>query len=477
MTETTTTNRTGYGGNDDRGRVVSATGASDNGKGPDYQRSRRQHVQHHKKFLAAIVAAMLASGGALATNGYAPHGIGMTSKGMGGVSIAYQGDAVALGGNPAGSAFMANRVDVGVDIFRPIRDAELDFGPGGTFDYDGSNKKWFALPEFGYRRGIDDKWAVGLSVFGNGGMNSSYKPGIPLFNGALGPAPNGPATGSTTGINLMQLFVVPSVSYKINEDHAIGLGVNVVAQGFEAKGLTAFTFPNPVLGGAIPTSDPDNFTDNGMDWSYGAGLRLGWVGKLTPELTVGATYQSRTWMTEFDDYAGLFAEQGDFDVPSNFGIGVAWQATPDLLVAADVMRINYSEVNSIGNSINNFARPAFLGDSDGPGFGWDDTTVFKLGVEYKVDPKLTLRAGWNYAESPIPDNQETLFNVLAPATVEHHLTLGGTWQVNPDMAVTAAYMHAFENEIEGDAPFGGAFPAADIKMYQDSFGVAVSWKL
>lgn len=424
-----------------------------------------------KGVLTTIAAGMLASGGVLATNGYAPHGIGMTSKGMGGVYIGYQGDAVALGGNPAGSAFMENRVDVGIDIFRPIRDADLDFGPGGTFSYDGSNKEWFALPEFGYRRGLNEKVALGLSVFGNGGLNTSYKPGIPLFNGALAPNPPvGPATGTTTGINLMQLFVVPSVSYKVNDDHAIGLGVNLVAQGFEAKGLGGFSGFS---------SDPNNFTNNGMDWAYGAGLRLGWVGKLTPELSVGATYQSRTWMTEFDDYAGLFAESGDFDVPSNYGIGVAWQATPDLLVAADVTRINYSEVDSIGNSINNLLLSgAPLGSSNGPGFGWDDVTVFKLGVEYAVDPKLTLRAGWNYGESPIPSNEETLFNVLAPATIEHHLTLGGTWQVNPDMSVTAAYMHAFENEIEGDFPPGAQpLPAADIKMYQDSFGVQLNWKL
>jgi long-chain fatty acid transport protein len=428
-------------------------------------------VQQFQKVVIAIAVGMLASGGVMATNGYAPHGIGMTSKGMGGVTIAYQGDAVALGGNPAGSAFMHDRVDVGVDIFRPIRSADLDFGPGGTFSYDGSDKKWFALPEFGYRHGINDKIAVGVSVFGNGGMNSSYKPGIPLFNGALGPAPNAPATGPTTGINLMQLFVVPSASYKINDDHAIGLGVNLVAQGFEAKGLAGFTGF---------TSNPAKFTDNGTEWSYGAGLRLGWVGKVTPDLTIGATYQSRTWMTEFDDYAGLFAEQGDFDVPSNFGIGAAWQATPELLVAADVMRINYSEVDSIGNSINNLLLAgAPLGASNGPGFGWEDVTVIKLGVEYQFDPKLTLRAGWNYGESQIPGNQETLFNVLAPATVEHHLTLGGTWQVNPDMAITAAYMHAFEKEIDGTFPPAPppGLPAADIRMYQDSFGIAVSWKL
>jgi hypothetical protein len=34
--------------------------------------------------------------------------------------------------------------------------------------------------------------------------------------------------------------------------------------------------------------------------------------------------------SEFDDYAGLFAEQGDFDIPENWNLGVSWQATPQL---------------------------------------------------------------------------------------------------------------------------------------------------
>jgi long-chain fatty acid transport protein len=105
-------------------------------------------------------------------------------------------------------------------------------------------------------------------------------------------------------------------------------------------------------------------------------------------------------------------------------------------------------------------------------------TVYKIGVEYQLNPSLTLRAGWNHGKAPIPD-EETLFNILAPATVEDHLTLGATWVLDNDMEVTVAYMHAFENTIKGDDSIpmmlGGG--EADITMYQDSLGVGVSWKL
>jgi long-chain fatty acid transport protein len=441
-------------------------------------------MKHHKKLLAALITGALASSSVFATNGYAPHGIGMKSKGMGGVTIAHQGDAVAVGGNPAGSAWMEDRVDVGIDLFRPIRDAKISgnvfdtpFGPNtGSFngDYDGSGVKLFPIPEFGYRRGLNDQIAFALSMFGNGGMNTDYKDGIPIFN--LDP---NTFTTDRTGINLSQLFIVPSMSYKLNSNHSIGVGLNLVAQGFKARGLSNF---------AMYSLEPSNLTNNDTEWSYGAGLRIGWMGKVSENVTLGATYQSRTYMSEFDDYSGLFAEQGDFDVPANFGAGIAVQATPDLLIAADIIRIQYSSVDSISNPLSNLfycqSDPSYcVGGDNGPGFGWEDMTVYKLGVEYKLNPTLTLRAGYNHGKAPIPDS-ETLFNILAPATVEDHLTLGATWALNNDMEITAAYMHAFENTIEGSGsippgnpPLGFGGGEADITMYQDSLGVAFSWKL
>jgi long-chain fatty acid transport protein len=447
------------------------------------------------KLLTATIAGLLASAPAFATNGYALHGIGMHSKGMGGASIAFPQDAVSIGQNPAASASVGNRLDVGIDIFRPIRESKLSdtgiacsdpFNPAtcgpapGPLDgnYDGSESKWFFIPELAYNYVIDSQMSVGVSVFGNGGMNTDYaSPGIPTFN-AFNP--------SDTGINLQQAFIVPTFAFKINEQHAIGIGANIVAQGFKSWGLS--NFANPFV-----SNSADDVADNGTDWAWGWGVRVGWLGQITDMVSVGAYYSSKTWMQELDDYSGLFAEQGDFDIPENFGIGIAIKATPDLVIAADIVQINYSEVDSIANGFSNFyGCPAFnfqlgpfappvpvsqsncLGGSNGPGFGWEDMTVFKLGVQYRIDDEWTVRAGWNYGEQPVPKS-ETLFNMLAPGVVEHHLTLGASWNVAKDQELTFAYMHAFEHEVKGDytLPFG----RADITMSQDSFGVQYSWKM
>jgi len=459
-------------------------------------------MSHKMKLVSAAVAGLLASAPAFATNGYALHGIGLHAKGMGGASIAFPQDQ-----NPAASAAIGNRADVGVDIFRPIRDADLSqtggppgsgLPPAGWADgsYDGSESKWFFIPEFAYSQKIDDQMSWGISLFGNGGMNTDYEsPGIPLFQCD----PFRGCASSDTGINLQQMFIVPSFAYKINEQHSIGIGANIVAQGFKAWGLNGFTpsYPNmpsmfgPLAGTGVFSTSPSDVTNNGTDWAWGWGVRVGWLGQINDMVSLGAYYSSKTWMQEFDEYKGLFAENGDFDIPENFGFGIAVKATPDLVIAADVVWINYGDVDSIANGIGKFySCPALvqmsggnpmtgnpdacLGGDDGPGFGWEDMTVFKLGVQYRVNDEWTVRAGWNYGEQPVP-NSQTMFNVLAPGVVEHHLTLGASWNLAPDQELTFAYMHAFEKEVDGDYTPG--FGTADIKMSQDSFGIQYSWKL
>ena len=144
--------------------------------------------------------------------------------------------------------------------------------------------------------------------------------------------------------------------------------------------------------------------------AFGYGVRLGYMGKITPTVTIGAAYASKMKFDEFDKYAGLFAEQGGFDIPENYNLGVAWQATPAVKLALDYQRINYSGVNSVANPSTNFIAcagdvfigggdastsgiPGCLGSTAGAGFGWSDIDVWKLGVEYKYSQKLTLRAG------------------------------------------------------------------------------------
>jgi long-chain fatty acid transport protein len=420
-----------------------------------HSKAIRRTMKFTQKILPLLI--LIVSAEANATDGYFAHGYGVKSQGMGGVGIALPQDALAAASNPAGMGLIGDRIDFGVTWFRPQRESEIA-GSGSPVNgtYDGNNTENFFIPEFGYNRQINPNLTLGVSVYGNGGMNTDYKNGIPLF-GSVGSA----------GVDLIQVFVAPTATWKLTPTQTLGVSLNLAYQRFEAKGLQGF---------ASASSSQSNLTNNGHDNSYGAGLHLGWIGQINDAITLGATYQSRTYMSKFEKYKGLFAEQGDFDIPSTYGFGIAIKATPQLTVAADMQRINYSDVAAVGNaSLANIGNG--LGSDNGAGFGWRDVTTTKLGASYAYSDALTVRAGYNHSTQPIRTS-DTLFNILAPGVIQDHVTLGATWVLADKSEVSLSYIHAFEETVSGSNSlqgFGGG--EANLKMYQDSLGVAYGWKL
>lgn len=429
-----------------------------------------------KTLLAAAVAAVLAPGMALATDGYFSHGYGMKSKGRAGASSAMTDDAFGGANNPATMAFAGNRMDLGIDWFRPDRSASRtgSFGGAGFIDgtEDGNEASSFLIPEFGYNRMLGPDLSLGITVYGNGGMNTEY-PGTALDQGiCMGGAPNGvPANllcgSGKLGVDLSQLIFAPTVARKFGAAQSLGVSPLIAYQRFKAYGLQPF---------AAISSDPANLTNNGYDDSWGFGVRFGYFAQISPALSVGAAYSTKINMQEFDKYRGLFAEHGDFDIPENYNAGLAFKALPNLTLVADYKRINYSKVASVGNPSNvPGVGAAQLGASSASiGFGWEDVNVFKLGLEYQWNSKLLLRAGYNRTDNPIQARDVT-FNILAPGVVEDHLTLGFSYALQTDSEITVAYMHAFKNSVTGPSnnpnfPTGGA--TETISLSEDSLGIA-----
>src|SRR5512146_1762946 len=132
---------------------------------------------------SALLAAFAIPSVALATDGYFPHGYGMKAKGMGGASVARTDDAYGGANNPASMVWAGDRFDIGLDLFSPRRSIERSGGgsPGPGFTtMDGSvdsGSNLFFVPELGYNRMIRWDMSVGVSVYGNGGMNTDYDGG------------------------------------------------------------------------------------------------------------------------------------------------------------------------------------------------------------------------------------------------------------------------------------------------------------
>jgi len=412
-----------------------------------------------RRLLASI---LLLATPVFATDGYFATGYGVIQQGQGGAGVAFPQDSLAAATNPAGMVLVGDRFDFGLTLFRPIRSATITGSafPGVDGAYDASRKKNFFIPELGYNHLINPKLSLGVSIFGNGGMDTAYTTPIPLLG------------SKTAGVDLVQLFVAPTVAFKASEHHAFGVSLNIGYQRFSAKGLENFDNPNF-------STAPGSVNDRAGSGSFGAGVRVGWLGTINKVLSLGATFQSRTYMQKFDKYKGLFAEQGGFDIPANVAGGAAVKVHPKATVLFDAERIFYGQVKSIANP--DFPIQAPLGSSNGPGFGWHDITAEKVGFNYQLSPKLTLRAGYNHSGLPF-DASQTFFNLLAPAVVQHHLSAGATLGLHDGKEISIAYQHAFAETVNGANSIPGGFPPqgfgggeANVRMYQDSIGVSFGW--
>jgi long-chain fatty acid transport protein len=132
----------------------------------------------------------------------------------------------------------------------------------------------------------------------------------------------------------------------------------------------------------------------------------------------------------------------NFQWPQTIAMGAAYQVNDQLLLVADYKRIGWKDV------MKNFSM-TFTAGSAAVGMAgetvnmvlnqnWDDQNVIQLGGAYKSTDALTLRAGVNLANNPVPDKY---MNPLFPAIAKNHLTLGMGYAVTKQSTVDFSYVY------------------------------------
>ena len=460
--------------------------------------------------ISAAAACILIPQVSTATNGAWLIGFGAKSRSMGGTGAADNRGGMAAAFNPATMVESENRFDLGADLFMPPRAIKHESTRLG-FTEEQSNNDIFLIPSMGATYKWNEDVTVGFAFIGAGlqteydqsSDNSSCKRvnsgSVPGFNAGSCPPTVfnvlGTVAGPEAGVELIQMQMLPSIAYKINDQHSVGATLAIAASYFRAEGLEDFG----ELGFKADT-DPGRpgkgLSEGHWDQSFGAGIRLGWLGKyINDTVRLGINYSSRVYMSEFGDYDNLFAEQGDFDIPESYTFAFSHSVTPTVEITAEVQRINWSNVKSIGNPGPNAADPSnllplcpsgtdqapcLLGGDKGLGFGWVDQTIYKIGAQWKIDEKWSARTGFNYGRSPIQSDQ-VLFNMLAPATPDRHITFGVGYNLNETYVFDGSLVYAFSNPISGPTAFGpgGAIVEgsnATIDMKQLSIGGALGIK-
>lgn len=406
--------------------------------------------------LASVVGV---SSPAQAGGGYFVLGYGPEAAQTAGTSTAFGLDAFAGASNPGKLWAVEDRLDLGLLAFMPHRRIEREGALDPDYDFSTTSKnQFFLLPEVGYAERINDAFSWGMTLYGNGGLNTDYRgeTGVPGNNAA--PARCGAQPGNfflgcgQLGFDLSQLIVATTLSWKYAPGYGIGVAPLLAYQRFKAYGLQAFEG----LSG-----NPDDVSNNGYEGAFGAGVRVGWYGQVLPWLSLGAAYSTRVYMQNFESYRGLLAGHGSFDIPENYSFGLALMPVRDLAIGFDVQRINFGDIKALGNGVlNSLQDPqgSPLGSNSGSGFNWSNQLNYRFALSYAVMPALTLRAGLAYGSRPQRDasTNSVSFNLLTPNPVRN-VTAGFTLKLTRADDLQFAYGRYLKGTYGGPSatPLGG----------------------
>jgi len=405
-----------------------------------------------KIFYLTPLCALLAAGSAHATNGMLMEGYGPISTGMGGASQAIDHGNAGMAQNPATLGMIEDgtaRLDVAFGILGPDVKSSMmgmEAKSGGTS---------YLMPAFGYTR-RSGALTYGLGMFAQGGMGTEYDATTFLTAG----------TGLPVRSELGVGNVIFPVAYQVNPNLTVGATFKFLWASLDMQMAgTVGTLSPIVTGGSgnlamgfatapagtparVAFSDENDFT--GAAKATGFGAALGATYRVNKDVVLGTSYQFKSAIDDMETSASTasmsmpgMTDFGqitviDFQMPSVFAVGASWQANPSLLLAADLKYIGWADSmksfrmrydSSMGNGSVSFAMPQ----------NWKDQTVLNLGMAWKANEALTLRAGLNLADNPVPDAD---VNPLFPAIVKNHVSLGLGYKLSPagdfNMSVTMA---------------------------------------
>ncbi|MBX3665461.1 MAG: outer membrane protein transport protein [Burkholderiales bacterium] len=393
--------------------------------------------------LTACVLVMTATP-AFATNGLNLIGYGAESSLMGGADIAVARDAAALNTNPAGIArFRKPAVDVyGAGSYA------LDVGHG---DLIGNNnlqvdEKLIGVAGFGYALPLQERDLVlGIGAFVQGGAGA-------VFNRMRTPFGTIDELSSQFGA----LKLTTGLAWRATESTMAGATLSLLYGGLRQDlfpATSAVTPGGPFFGAALDRAR-----------GHGFGAKFGLMHQLTPAVTIGATYATKTRLPlgggrlRLNMNAVGLGQVTYSDVsvdglafPQQAGAGFAWQLSERLLWSAKLEWSDWSAavktLTQTATGPDNPAAPAVVSQTQF--LGWRDQTVLATGIAYALSARDTVFAGFNYGRSPVPaERSSPIINPIG----EKHLTLGASRKLEGGYALYWGLEYQFRNTVHYNNP-------------------------
>ncbi len=420
----------------------------------------------------AIIATALTPLSALATNGYQLIGVGAYQKSLAGAVTANPGTAMTAVSNPAGLARVGRRTDFSMEAFMPQR--SVDFSAMGGVEGD-SAVAMYGVPAIGWTAPVADGSDVyfGGGMFGTSGMGVDYASTLMM---PASPMPN-PDMVWEGYSNLSFWQMAPGVAWNVNERYSVGMTLNIDYQSVAFKQRVSADMD---ANGSAETV-MQNFDLSRGASGFGLGLGVGVLFDVNDKLTLGFNYKSKQQFApmefqlgwgDISNGPGAEAPAGtytlDLDFPQQAAVGIAVDATPALTLSADVKWIDWSD------TMSKLAVEGPAGMSVAMDPGWEDQTIYALGVAFSLNDKVDLRAGYNYAKSPFGED-EVSRNLILPAIVETHYTAGMDVALNNHWELAFHYMVVPQKRLVAPATDAN-MPGAEISLSERSFGANIGYR-
>ena len=411
----------------------------------------------------ALLSAIAVPVTAFATNGYQLIGVGSYQKGLAGAVTANPGSAMTAVTNPAGAARVGSRADFSLEAFMP--DRSVDFTALGGEKAE-SAVDMYGIPAIGWTAPTSDGSDVyfGGGMYGTSGMGVDY--GVTDMGGNM-------LWDGYSSISFWQM--APVLAWNVDDKLSLGASLNIDYQSVALK--QRFTDTSTPLPTTLQQVDLSRSAS-----SFGLGLSLGVLYDPIPAVTLGFSYKSKQNFSDLEyqlaagDITLMDPSLGpqalpagtytlDLDYPQQAAVGIAYRASNKLTFSGDIKWINWSDtmgqltINGPGGSIPYNS-------------GWDDQTVFAIGINYDINEMFTIRGGYNYAESPIGP-EDVANNLILPAVVESHYTIGGDYRINTHWDLAFHYMYVPENTVTSTDP---QLPGAKISLSETSFGLNIGYR-
>ena len=351
---------------------------------------------------------------------------GTKAMAMGGAFVAQASDGSAMFFNPAGLAFQGGfRALVGVTPIMPSNKFSST-----TITETKMASQVFFLPHVFASYGLDNGLAFGVAFYAPYGLGTEW------------PADWG-GRYLAVKTDLKSYYINPTIAYKISEQVALGVGVSYVFSDVKL---------NQKLRLALPTVPPTLLPDGNISLDgdgHGIEFDAGVLVKPTPELSIGASYrhsnkidlEGTAAFTNMGPLASLFpggTGSTSITFPNNIFGGLAYQATPELILEADFQYIMWSTYDTLKITIPN-GPPGPTGQplqrSSASGKDWENTFMIRFGGQYQLE-KVALRAGVIYDKTPQPNKT---VEPMLPDANRIEFTVGLGYQLTKELSVDAAY--------------------------------------